>query len=204
MCVCTRIHLFSLACYPLHPARCDKCVEVHSMQEVWVTGQTNPKHHEIWSAKENQLGHEFSFCLSLLTFCRWQWGSLYWPYTAAKSWYTPMQQGPAAITEKSPCSFLYRPTAAIHLWFSSAVVFTNDHSKLTILSLFAHSSIGTRFKTLYVGGLTNTNHKSFHLNIHFCECRFDSDKCACVDTPLDTRYLISFNGLCTICACGRG
>ena len=40
--------------------------------------------------------------------------------------------------------------------------------------------------------------------MHFCECRFDPDKCACVDTPLDARYVISFNGLCTICVCVGG
>ena len=87
MCVCTRIRLFNLACYALLllPDHCNKCVEVDSMQEVWVTGQTKPKHHQLWSIQNNRLCRECSFCLSLLTVCRWQWGSLYWPYTAAKS-----------------------------------------------------------------------------------------------------------------------
>ena len=86
MCVCTRIRpcLVWRAIPYYYFLLTAINVKVH-MQEEWVTGQSKPKHHQLWSTKENRLCRECSFCLSLLTFCRWQWGSLYWPYTAAKS-----------------------------------------------------------------------------------------------------------------------
>ena len=131
--------LFRLACFSLHPARYNKCVEVHSMQEVWVTGQTNPKHHELWSAKENRLGHEFSFCLSLLTFCRWQCyfysGPTLLPSRdipqCSKVLLQSLENWPVPSCAVQLSSYTNAPR------FSSVVVFTSDHSKLTILSLFA-------------------------------------------------------------------